>query len=103
MYAIIEISGKQIKVEENNYIYVNRLAQEEGSTFQIENVLLVDNNGSITLGTPTVSGAAVSAKVLEHLKDDKVKVFKKKRRKGYKKTIGHRQYLTKLMIEKINA
>lgn len=103
MYAIVEIGGKQMKVEEQNFIYVNRLAEEEGANIELDKVLLLDNEGSINIGAPHVSGAKVSATVLEHLKDDKVIVFKKKRRKGYKKKNGHRQHLTKVMIDKISA
>lgn len=103
MYAIVEIGGKQVKVQENAFIYVNRLDAEEGSSIDLDKVLLLDNDGDVQIGQPTVSGAKVSGKVLEHLKDDKVTVFKKKRRKGYKVKKGHRQPLTKVMIEKINA
>lgn len=103
MYAIVEVGGKQYKIEENNFIYVNRLEGEEGSEFNLDRVLMVDNDGDITLGNPVVPGVTIKGKIMEHLKDDKVLVFKKKRRKGYKKTIGHRQSLTKLMIESISA
>jgi large subunit ribosomal protein L21 len=101
MYAIVEIAGQQFKVSKDLKVYVNRLANEEGSNISFGKVLLLDDNGSITLGAPAIEGASVEAKVLQHLKGDKVIVFKKKRRKGYKKRNGHRQYLTQIVIEGI--
>ena len=101
MYAIVEIGGKQIKVEKDQKVYVNRLDGKEGSKVTFDNILLLDNAGKIVLGNPSVKGAAVEAKILKHLKDDKVIVFKKKRRKGYKVKNGHRQFLTEIMVEKI--
>lgn len=103
MYAIVDLSGKQIVVEEGKNILVDRLPHEEGSSFSLDNVLFVSDNGSVRIGEPTVSGAEVSAKVIRHTKGDKVLVFKKKRRKGYRKFAGHRQHLTLVSIEKINA
>jgi len=103
MYAIVEIAGQQFKVSKDLKVYVNRLANEEGSKISFDKVLLLDDNGSITLGAPAIEGASVEAKVLQHLKGDKVIVFKKKRRKGYKKRNGHRQYLTQIVIEGING
>ena len=103
MYAIVEIAGHQFKVEENQKIFVNRLNAEEGSKMEFDRVLLVDNDGSVKVGTPTVEGAKVSATVLSHLKGEKVIVFKKIRRKGYQKKNGHRQYLSQIKIEGINA
>ena len=103
MYAIVEIAGHQFKVEENQKIFVNRLNAEEGSKMEFDRVLLVDNDGSVKVGTPTVEGAKVSATVLSHLKGEKVIVFKKIRRKGYQKKNGHRQYLSQIQIESINA
>jgi len=103
MYAIVEIAGDQQKVEKGKEIFVNRLTGEEGSTIELDNVMLVDDNGNVNVGSPVVEGAKVYAKIVEHLKGDKVKVFKKKRRKGYQKMNGHRQYLTKLQIEDITA
>ena len=103
MYAIVEIAGQQFKVEKDRKVYVHRLAAEEGSVVQFDNVLLVDNEGEIKIGTPKIEGASVSAKVLSHLKGDKVIVFKKKRRKGFERKNGHRQYLTQIQIEAINA
>ena len=103
MYAIVEIAGQQFKVSKDLKVYVNRLATEEGSKISFDKVLLVDDKGTITLGAPAIEGASVEAKVLQHLKGDKVIVFKKKRRKGYKKRNGHRQYLTQIVIEGITA
>jgi len=103
MYAIVEIAGHQFKVSKDLKVYVNRLASEEGSKVSFDKVLLLDDNGSITLGAPAIEGASVEAKVLQHLKGDKVIVFKKKRRKGYKKRNGHRQYLTQIVIEGIST
>ncbi|MCG9791534.1 50S ribosomal protein L21 [Flavobacterium algicola] len=103
MYAIVEIAGQQFKVSKDLKVYVNRLASEEGSKISFDKVLLLDDNGSVTLGAPAIEGASVEAKVLQHLKGDKVIIFKKKRRKGYKKRNGHRQYLTQIVIEGITA
>jgi len=103
MYAIVEIAGQQFKVSKDLKVYVHRLANEEGSKISFDKVLLLDDNGNVTLGAPAIEGASVEAKVLQHLKGDKVIVFKKKRRKGYKKRNGHRQYLTQIVIEGITA
>jgi large subunit ribosomal protein L21 len=103
MYAIVEIAGQQFKVSKDLKVYVHRLASEEGSKISFDKVLLLDDNGTITLGAPAIEGASVEAKVLQHLKGDKVIVFKKKRRKGYKKRNGHRQYLTQILIEGISG
>ena len=101
MYAIVEIAGQQFKVSKDQKVFVHRLPNEEGEKVTFDRVLLVDNNGAITVGAPAISGASVEAKVLKHLKGDKVLVFKKKRRKGYKVKNGHRQYLTQIVIENI--
>ena len=101
MYAIVDIAGQQFKVEAGQSIFVNRLAAEEGSAVEFIKVLLLDNEGNVTVGTPYVDGSVVKATVLEHCKADKVIVFKKERRKGYQKKNGHRQYLTKIQIEGI--
>lgn len=101
MYAIVEIAGQQFKVEKDQHVYVHRLEGKEGDKVQFNNVLLIDNGGKVNVGAPAIAGAAVSAKIVEHLKGDKVVVFKKKRRKGYKVKNGHRQYLTEIVIEKI--
>ncbi|WP_366186509.1 50S ribosomal protein L21 [Flavobacterium ovatum] len=103
MYAIVEIAGQQFKVTKDLKVYVNRLTNEEGSKVSFDKVLLLDDNGNVSLGAPVIEGASVEAKVLQHLKGDKVIVFKKKRRKGYKKRNGHRQYLTQIVIEGITA
>jgi large subunit ribosomal protein L21 len=102
MYAIVEIAGQQFKVSKDQKVFVHRLDVEEGANVTFDKVLLVDNNGTITLGAPAVEGASVGAKVLKHLKGNKVIVFKKKRRKGYQKKNGHRQALTQIVIEGIN-
>lgn len=103
MYAIVTIAGQQFKVTEGISIYVHRLEAQEGSSVTFDQVLMVEKEGSTTIGTPTVAGATVTATVNEHLKGDKVIVFKKKRRKGYRVKNGHRQYLTALTINTINA
>ena len=103
MYAIVEIAGQQFKVSKDLKVYVHRLSDKEGDAVSFAKVLLVDDNGTITLGAPAVEGASVEAKVLQHLKGEKVIVFKKKRRKGYKKKNGHRQYLTQIQISGITV
>lgn len=103
MYAIVDITGQQFKVSEGQHIFVHRLEAEEGSNVSFDKVLMIDDNDKVSVGTPTVDGASIEAKVLEHLKGDKVIVFKKKRRKGYQKSNGHRQYLSKILIESIKA
>ena len=101
MYATVEIAGQQFKVEKDSKIFVHRLSQEEGSSVEFDKVLLIDNDGAVKIGAPVLDGAKVSAKVLTHCKGDKVLVFHKKRRKGYRKLNGHRQYLTQIQIENI--
>lgn len=103
MYAIVEIAGQQFKVEKDSKIFVNRLEQAEGEKVDFERVLLIDNEGAVKVGTPSVAGAKVTAKVVSHLKGDKVVVFKKKRRKGYKVKNGFRPYLTQIEIEDIKG
>jgi len=103
MYAIVEIAGHQFKVEKDQKVFVNRLATEEGKAVSFDNVLLVADGSNVTVGAPAIDGAQVSAKVLKHLKGDKVIVFKKKRRKGYRVKNGHRQALTEIVIESIVA
>lgn len=98
MYAIVEIAGQQFKVAKDQKIYVNRLAEDEGAEVSFDKVLLTGDGDNVTLGAPAIEGALVGAKVVKHLKGDKVIIFKKKRRKGYKKKNGHRQYLTQLEI-----
>ncbi|MEM6830037.1 MAG: 50S ribosomal protein L21 [Bacteroidota bacterium] len=103
MYAIVDISGKQFKVEKDKFLYAPLQGVDEGAKVDFDHVLLVDNEGKIKVGAPTVKGAKVSGKVLEHVKDDKVIVFKKKRRKGYKVKNGHRQQFSKILIEDIKG
>ena len=102
MYAIVEIAGQQFKVAKDQKVFVHRLQGEEGSRVSFDNVLLLDD-GSVTIGAPAIEGAAVTAKILSHLKGDKVIVFKKKRRKGYRVKNGHRQSFTQIQIESIVA
>lgn len=101
MYAIVEIAGQQFKVAKDQKVFVHRLAAEAGEKLTFDNVLLLADDGKITIGAPAISGAAVEAKVVKHLKGDKVIVFKKKRRKGYRVKNGHRQFLTEITIENI--
>jgi large subunit ribosomal protein L21 len=101
MYAIVEIAGQQFKIEKEMKLFVHRLKAEEGSQVTFDRVMLVDNDGKIKVGAPTVKGASVTATVLNHLKGDKVLVFKKKKRKSYQKMNGHRQYLTSIKIDDI--
>ncbi len=101
MYAIVEIAGQQFRAEAGKKLYVHRLEGNEGDAVSFDRVLLTDDNGSVKVGTPTVSGVKVNAKIVGHMKDDKVTIFKKKRRKTYKKTQGHRQSLTQIAIESI--
>lgn len=101
MYAIVDVNSRQYKVKQGQEIYVDLQAAEVGTALTFNKVLLADNEGNITVGTPTLSNASVSAKVLDHVKGDKVIVFKKKRRKGYRVKKGHRQRFTKIRIESI--
>ncbi len=101
MYAIVDIAGKQFKVAKDQYIYAPKMEAEAGSNVSFDKVLLLDNDGSVQVGAPTVKGAKVSGKVLEHVKGNKVIIFKKKRRKGYAVKNGHRQQFTKVQIETI--
>jgi large subunit ribosomal protein L21 len=101
MYAIVEIAGQQFKVAKDQKVFVHRLTTEEGKKVNFDNVLLVSNGDEVTVGAPAIDGAQVGAKVVKHLKGDKVVVFKKKRRKGYRVKNGHRQALTEILIESI--
>ncbi len=101
MYAIVDIAGKQFKVAKDQYIYAPKMEGEAGSNVSFDKVLLVDNGGSVDVGAPTVNGVTVSGKILEHVKGNKVIIFKKKRRKGYAVKNGHRQQFTKVQIESI--
>jgi len=98
MFAIVEIAGQQFKVAKDQKVFVHRLPGEEGDQITFDNVLLVGDGDNITVGAPAIEGATVGAKVLKHLKGDKVIVFKKKRRKGYRVKNGHRQYLSQIQI-----
>ena len=103
MYAIVDIAGKQYKAEKDKFLYAPLMKGKEGAKVDFDKVLLVDNDGKVKVGAPTVKGAKVSAKILEHVKDDKVIVFKKKRRKGYRVKNGHRQQFSKILIEDIKG
>lgn len=101
MYAIVDIAGQQFKVEKDQKIFVHRQKGDEGSDLFFDKVLLIDTGKKVTIGTPVISDALVSAKILTHMKGDKVKVFKKKRRKGYQTLKGHRQLFTEIQISEI--
>jgi large subunit ribosomal protein L21 len=101
MYAIVEIAGQQFKVQKDQKVFVHRLNAEAGQTLTFDRVLLVDNDGKITLGAPAIEGASITAEVLQHVKGDKVIIFKKKRRKGYRKKNGHRQSFTAIKVADI--
>lgn len=103
MYAIVDIAGQQFKVEKDKFVYAPLLEGEAGAKVDFKEVLLVDNDGKVKVGAPNVKGASVSGKILEHVKGDKVIVFKKKRRKGYKVKNGHRQNFSKVLIEEIKG
>ncbi|QNR23128.1 50S ribosomal protein L21 [Croceimicrobium hydrocarbonivorans] len=98
MYAIVEIAGHQYKVQKDQRIYVNRLDAEEGAELSFDKVMLTDNDGKVEVGAPVIEGIKVNAKIVQHLRADKVLVFKKKRRKGYQKMNGHRQYISQIEI-----
>jgi large subunit ribosomal protein L21 len=102
MYAVVEIQGSQFKVTKDQKLFVNRIDAKEGSKVSFDNVLLVDDGKKVQIGKPNLSGTAVEAKIISHLRDDKVIVFKKKRRKGYKVKNGHRQSITEIVIQGIN-
>jgi len=103
MYAIVEMAGQQFKVAKDQKVYVHRLQTEEGKKVTFDNVLLLDDGTNVTIGAPAIDGATVEAKVIKHLRGDKVIVFKKKRRKGYAVKNGHRQSLTEIVVESIIA
>ncbi|MFM8595497.1 MAG: 50S ribosomal protein L21 [Flavobacteriales bacterium] len=103
MYAIVEIAGQQFKVQKDQKVFVHRLDAEAGKKLEFDRVLLVDDAGKVTLGAPAIEGAKVTAEVLDHVKGDKVIVFKKKRRKGYRVKNGHRQQFTAITIKSIKA
>ncbi len=101
MYAIVNIAGQQYKVEKEQKVFVHRLADKEGDTVRFDEILLIDNDKNVLVGEPTINGAMITGKVISHPKADKVQVFKKKRRKGYKVHNGHRQYMTEIVIQDI--
>jgi large subunit ribosomal protein L21 len=103
MYAIVDIAGQQFKVAKDQKVYVHRLDEKTGTKVSFDQVLLLDDGGKVTIGAPAIANASVEAKVVKHLKDDKVIVFKKKRRKGYRVKNGHRQSLTEILIESIGT
>ena len=101
MYAIVDIAGQQFKVEKGQEIFVHRLEGEKGAKLDFDKVMLIDRDGKTVIGTPVIEGALVQGTIVDHQRGDKVFVFKKKRRKGYKKFNGHRQYLSLVKIEDI--
>ncbi len=103
MYAVVEIAGQQFKVEKGSKVLVNRLHNEEGSEVKFDKVLLLDNQNNVTVGTPVIENILITAKIVRHVKDDTVLVFKKKRRKGYQVLNGHRQQYTEIEVQDINA
>jgi large subunit ribosomal protein L21 len=103
MYAIVDIAGKQFKVEANKYLYAPLMEGQNGTQVSFDRVLLIDDGASVSVGTPVIKGASISGKIMEHVKGDKEIVFKKKRRKGYAKKNGHRQQYTRVMIESISS
>lgn len=102
MFAIVDIAGQQFKVQKDQKLYVHRLQANEGDALSFDKVLLVENEGNVKIGRPLLSGAAVKATVIEHLKGDKVLIFKKKRRKGFRRMNGHRQQFSKIQIQDIS-
>ena len=101
MYAIVDIAGKQFKVTQDQQVYAPKMEGDAGASVEFDKVLLVDNDGKVEVGTPVLKGAKVTGKILDHVRGDKVVVFKKKRRKSYKVKNGHRQDYTKILIENI--
>jgi len=103
MYAIVEIAGQQFKVEKNDEIFVHQLEGEAGTKVEFHDILLLDHDGKISIGKPHLEGSKITGKIIEHVRGDKVVVFKKKRRKGYQKESGHRQDFSKVLIENISV
>ncbi len=103
MYVIVEINGQQFKVEKDQKLFVHRINADRGAKVEFDKVMLVDNDGAVTVGAPIIEGAKVVAEVISHVKGDKVLVFHKKRRKGYRKLNGHRQQFSEIVIKKIVA
>lgn len=103
MYAIVEIAGQQFKVQKDQRVFVHRLDAKEGDKVEFDRVLLADNDGKVSIGAPAIEGAKVTATVTRHVKGDKVIIFRKNRRKGYRKKNGHRQSFTEISIKSIKA
>jgi len=103
MYAVLETGGKQYRVSAGDTLEVERIPAETGQSVRLDRVLLVNNDGKVSVGSPLVSGAAVTAGVVEHIRGDKKVIWKMRRRKGYHKKQGHRQELTVLKIKEITA
>ena len=103
MYVIVDIQGQQFKVKQDQRLFVHRINADQGSEVEFEKVMLIDNEGAITVGTPVVEGAKVVVEILSHLKGDKVLIFKKKRRKGHRKLNGHRQQFSEGRLKSIIA
>ncbi len=103
MYAIVNIAGQQFKVQKDQQVIVHRLSGPEGKNLEFSDIVMAENNGKLKIGAAALKGASVKAKIVGHLRGDKVIIFKKKRRKGYQKQSGHRQDLTKIQIESISG
>lgn len=103
MYVIVDIQGQQFKVEQDQKLFVHRINADQGSTVEFEKVMLVDKDGAVTVGAPTIEGAKVVLEIISHVKGDKVLVFKKKNRKGYQKLNGHRQQFSEVKVKEIIA
>ncbi len=103
MYVIVDIQGQQFKVQQDQKLFVHRINADQGAEVEFEKVMLVDNEGAITVGSPVIEGAKVVVEILSHVKGDKVLVFKKKRRKGYRKLNGHRQQFSQVRVKEIIA
>ena len=101
MYVIVDIQGQQFKVQKDQKLFVHRINANEGDSVEFDKVLLIENDSDITIGSPTVEGAKVVVEILSHVKGDKVLVFKKKRRKGYRKLNGHRQQFSRVIVKDI--
>ena len=103
MYVIVDIQGQQFKVQPDQKLFVHRINADQGSEVEFEKVMLIDNDGEVQVGAPVIEGAKVIVEVLSHVKGDKVLVFKKKRRKGYRKLNGHRQQFSEVRVKEIIA
>ena len=103
MYVIVEINGQQFKVEKDQKLFVHRINADRGEVVEFDKVMLADNDGNVTVGAPVIEGAKVVAEVISHVKGDKVLIFHKKRRKGYRKLNGHRQQFSEIIVKEIVA